>query len=591
MKNKNLFILTPSSSYASLSSLLRQTTRELLNQMVPSDFDDPATVQDKIMERCRQEVILENANRSKGEKLRAPEELTPAQIADILYAGYPVAKIAIAGLSMSEEQDVIGLYQTDGPEAGIYSTSKQTIEKHIRMFNYSITQRGINETIAALQTLLKRTEPCSNKDLLAVNNGIYDYKTKTLMPFDPSYVFLSKSHVDYNPNAKNVVIHNPDDNTDWDVESWMKDLNDDPEVVELFWQILGAVIRPNVPFGRSVWFYAESGNNGKGTLCELMRQICGEGTYTSLPLTDFGKEFALEPLIGCSAIIVDENDVGIYIDKAANLKALVTGDVITVNRKFKTPIPFRFRGFMVQCLNEMPRIKDRTDSFFRRQIFVPFKKSFTGKERKYIKNDYLHRKDVLEYVLYKVLHEMNYYELIVPESCKAAMEEYQDFVDPVRAFLNEMLPKVQWDLLPYAFLYDLFVAWYKKTSGGDRNTKSKRSFIKEVNDLVEKKYTKWDHTNDKYPVTIWTGSNMNAAEPLILDYNLDDWKSPRYKDSSDVELVCHPMVNLRYKGLYRKQAQGCSDEELEAKAEIDTYGHIRSTLRLDPPKKNEYDGN
>ena len=187
------------------------------------------------------------------------------------------------------------------------------------------------------------------------------------------------------------MIHNDEDGTDWDVESWMMSLSDDLEVVQVLWECLGAIIRPNVPWNKSAWFYSESGNNGKGTLCELMRQLCGEGSYASIPLSDFGKDFMLEPLLRASSIIVDENDVGTFIDKAANLKAVITGDTLSINRKFKTPVAFNFHGFMVQCLNEMPRIKDRSDSFFRRQLFVPFTKCFTGAERKYIKTDYLHR--------------------------------------------------------------------------------------------------------------------------------------------------------------------------------------------------------
>ena len=142
-----------------------------------------------------------------------------------------------------------------------------------------------------------------------------------------------------------------------------------------------------------------------------MRQLFGKGTYASIPLSDFSKDFMLEPLISATAIIVDENDVGTYIDKAANLKAVVTNDVIQINRKFKSPVAYQFKGFMVQSLNEMVKVKDRSDSFYRRQLFIPFTKCFTGKERKYIKNDYLQRPEVLEYVMYKVLN-MNYYEMV-----------------------------------------------------------------------------------------------------------------------------------------------------------------------------------
>jgi putative DNA primase/helicase len=184
--------------------------------------------------------------------------------------------------------------------------------------------------------------------------------------------------------------------------------------------------------------YSEKGNNGKGTLCVLMRQLVGEGRYASIPLKDFGKDFMLEPLIRATSVIVDENDVGTYIDKAANLKAVITGDTIQVNRKFKQPIFFKFKGFMVQCLNEMPRVKDKSDSFYRRQLFIPFTKCFTGAERKYIKDDYLKRKEVVEYVMYKVLN-INYYEFDVPEACKNALEEYKEFNDPVRQFMSEII--------------------------------------------------------------------------------------------------------------------------------------------------------
>ena len=249
-----------------------------------------------------------------------------------------------------------------------------------------------------------RVKRCSERNLIAVNNGIFDFDTKTLMPFTPDKVFTSKSRVDYNPNAKNVVIHNDEDGTDWDVESWMNTLSDDKGVVTIPWQILGAIIRPNVSWNKACFMYSESGNNGKGTLCALMRQLVGEGRYASIPLKDFGKDFMLEPLIRATSVIVDENDVGTYIDKAANLKAVITGDTIQVNRKFKQPISFKFKGFMVQCLNEMPRVKDKSDSFYRRQLFIPFTKCFTGAERKYIKDDYLKRKEVVEYVMYKVLN-------------------------------------------------------------------------------------------------------------------------------------------------------------------------------------------
>ena len=109
--------------------------------------------------------------------------------------------------------------------------------------------RPVHADITKLRSRAPKLELTKDKDLIAVNNGIFDYRLKTLIPFSPKMVFLSKSSVDYNPKARNVIISNPD-GTKWDVESWMQSLSGDPEIVGLLWQLLGAVIRPNVPWNK-----------------------------------------------------------------------------------------------------------------------------------------------------------------------------------------------------------------------------------------------------------------------------------------------------------------------------------------------------
>lgn len=538
---------------------IRELTIAALEAMSDVDRMVPEYVESEILTQVNTEIDALNGV-NKGVKWKQWKPLTalmPSQIADVLIRTYPIVRIAGAGKNADEDQDLIGMYQFDGPEAGTYVTSHVMFRKLMRKYNYALTMRDAEEVLGVLQEQLPRVTLCRERNLIAVNNGIFDYDTKQLLPFDPKKIFLTKSHVDYNPNAKNVIIHNDDDGTDWDVESWMNELSDDPEIVNVLWQTMSAVIRPNVSWNKSAWFYSETGNNGKGTLCELMRQLCGEGSYASIPLSDFGKDFMLEPLLRASSIIVDENDVGTFIDKAANLKAVITGDTLSINRKFKTPVAFNFRGFMVQCLNEMPRIKDRSDSFFRRQLFVPFTKCFTGAERKYIKNDYLHRKEVLEYVLHKVLHSY-FYELAEPEACKLALEEYKDFVDPVRSFLTEFMPRFKWDLLPTDFLYDLYKAWYKETAGNERSMKGKSMFVKEVKQMIQTYYHDWEVClTPAHP-----SGRMDASEPLIFEYNLDKWKNPVYH-GTDIEKICHPILNSSYRAIRRVVPNAGSNDDEE----------------------------
>lgn len=537
-----------------INDVLRITTLDYLSTINPSAPPSPATVEAQLLDKLRINFDLENQARPKGDKWAIPQKLDPAQIAMIVAALYPVCTICTGGAGSDRAYDLLAIYQETGPNQGIYMTDDEEFRNVIQQYNFTMRTRDFNETMAILRTLVPRKNRCLQPNLIAVNNGIFDYDTKQLLPFDPSYVFLSKSRVDYRPNVPNPIIHNPDDNTDWDVESWMKELSDDPEIVNLLWEILGAIIRPLVPWNKSAWFYSEKGNNGKGTLCELMRQLCGSGSYASIPLADMGKDFMLEPLTRASAIIVDENDVGTFIDKAANLKAIITHDVIQMNRKFKAPIAYQFYGFMVQCLNELPKVKDKSDSFFRRQLFVPFLKCFTGQERKYIKADYLHRRDVLEYVLWRVLN-MDYYTLSEPEACKLALEEYKEYNDPVRQFTEEVLPEAQWDLLPFTMLYEMYKTWFKNNMPSGK-AQSRNTFINDL--LAAIAHDPLWECPDKKQQYAGTG-RMEVCEPLLAMYDLYDWMNPKYATltNAEIEQKCTPMAGqyarMRYRGIVRSK--------------------------------------
>ena len=556
-----------------LNEIIRTCTDEYVSQI---DVDDPPTpvtaeseLVSKVSDMCRAEnniafqIAAANAQGAKVsiDKLRAPSKLCASQIAALMLKIYHIVRIKCGGVNSDPSYDLLAIYQTDGDEEGIYTTDEAVFKRLAKQYNYSISSKELADVMEMIGLDAPRVSRTMDRDLIAVNNGIFNYETKELLPFSPDYVFLAKSRVDYIPTAHNVIIHNDDDGADWDVESWMNDLSDDPEIVELLWQILSAIIRPHVRWNKSAWFYSNTGNNGKGTLCELMRSICGDGSYAAIPLSDFSKDFALEPLTRATAIIVDENDVGGFIDKAANLKAVITNDVIPINRKFKTPISYQFYGFMVQCLNEFPRIRDKSDSFYRRQLFIPFDKCFTGRERKYIKNDYLHRPEVLEYVMYKVLN-MNFYTLSEPVSCRNALEEYKDYNDPVRQFLDDMLPELKWDLVPFSFMYDLYKAWFRKNSPNG-SLQGKNTFIMDVTNLLQN-YPDWTCIGRQ--TAIRPGHMMDAPEPLIAEYNLEDWKNPNYT-GGDINRICTPQLKATYNGIRRLAKSGGTDASDDASDE------------------------
>ena len=196
---------------------------------------------------------------------------------------------------------------------------------------------------------------------------------------------------------------------------------------------------------------------------------------------------------------------------------------------------------MVQCLNETPRIKDKSDSFFRRQIYIPMDKCFTGVERKYIKNEYIHREDVLEYVMFRVLN-MNYYSLSEPERCKTALDEFKMANDPIRTFWDEFRSEFVWDVLPNKFLYALYKSWYEKynESGKPLNLVNFKDALKNI-------------TKDDELWQFKVGQNlsdskaeMSKPELLIIEYKLTDYMSSTYRGINPDRLAEYDKIASHY---------------------------------------------
>lgn len=539
------------------NEIIRQVTTNYLASLSHLTPPSPSLIEEQLLDQVNAEFEIENTAYKGADRFTRLKRLTFSQVAQLLITLHKVVRVAPSDMNTDRDYDLLAIYVDEGEDEGIYATSEDHIRSVARLYNRELTLNEAKEVMAVLHEDAPRVSRCADRDLIAVNNGIFNYKTKRRQPFSPKHVFLSKVRVDYVAGAQSPGILTPDGET-WEVEDWMSTLSDDPEIVHLLWEILGAIVRPHVRWNKSAWFYSEQGNNGKGTLVELMRNLVGTASYASIPIADFGKDFMLEPLTRANAILVDENDVGTFVDRAANLKAIITNDVISINRKNKVPIAYQFWGFMVQCLNEFPRIKDKSESFYRRQLFVPFEKCFTGAEKRYIKDDYVARDDVLQYVLKRVLH-MDYYTLSEPEATRLVLEEYKGFNDPIRSFWDEFEELFVWDLLPFTFLYDLYKAWFASTNPSGSPT-GRNVFIKDVS-IVAQQSPLWYCPPNK--AKIRSSGRMSQPEPLIATYDLRDWIDQNYSGKDVLKKSIPSNLAVHYRGIVRMTpgAAGADNDE------------------------------
>lgn len=515
---------------------------------------DPNTLRRELIFETRQAFLFFNALFPKNLRLPVPSSLRPIQIALLILAFVHIYNIECGA---EGQPPILSVYASDGEDAGTYQTGEKVIRNLVRRFNSTLSPSEIKTTIQILEERADVRPRCMDIRI-AVNNGIFNYLTKKLQPFPPELIFLTKSRVNYIENPPNPVIIMPD-GVPWDVESWMAGLSDDPEVIRLLWEVVGAVIRPGVDWGKCIIPYDPAGCNGKSTFNALLRALCGKGMCASIPISEFGERFQLEPLINAIAVIHDENPSHGYLDDASAFKACISHDSVNIDRKNRLPISFRFMGLMVQECNSLPKVRDTTGSLYRRLLFVPFTKCFLGKERPYIKDDYLKRPEVLEYVLHKVLH-MNYDKLSEPAASRKLLDSYKKYNSSIQEFWSEFRDQFVWTMLPWGFLYDLYVAWSKKTNPSGK-PQSRTSFKADMREIIRADpdwmvSTKPDGTDAQ----VRPGKHIKHSEPLIGEYRLYDWQTSN-------TLPNFPYLKLHYTGLVRQSVQSSGGQTPAGRAD------------------------
>lgn len=228
------------------------------------------------------------------------------------------------------------------------------------------------------------------------------------------------------------------------------------------WQVITAALNPGRFYNKCVIFYSQDGNNGKGTLGQVLKNIIGESLYSSVNIKNFGVRFRTQQLLGKILNIADENPVGAYIDEVDEFKATITGDDIQIEAKGKDAYPMQVRMLNIQMMNGALFTKDKSNSIYRRLLIIPFTHCFTGVERPYIKRDYMNRTEVKEYILKRALEAPIVTEFITTKENEDALYQTKIENNTVYEFLDEMLPCFNWDVLPTKFLYDLYKAWMAK---------------------------------------------------------------------------------------------------------------------------------
>ncbi|WP_311777640.1 DNA primase family protein [Trueperella abortisuis] len=446
-------------------------------------------------------------------------------------------------------------YCEESPDEGLYVPAERLVRSLAREYNYTISPGDLKAVVELIKDRAPLLKPTEDGDVVALANGLFDLRTKELRPFSPEVVLTSKASVAFNEDATTCPMVDG-----WSVDEWIKELaNDDPEVEQLFWQIVAALFRPGHSFNKAVLLYSPTGSNGKGTFLELLRNLVGAERAATLSISDFSNPFLPETLRSAFCVLSDEGEVGDFLRRSGVFKAWVTHDWIRLNVKYGSMSDIKGRGLCVFCVNELPSSKDKSESFYRRFVAIPFLKRYVGTdENTAIKNEYVKRVEVLEYVANKALMMPIFDSFVTPSVCEELLGEIRVENDLVIQFAEEFLPRLVWDLVPWRFLYALYRAWLIKDQPSSPAL-GYNKFIKRLGLVLQ------DTPGCQWVITttaVRTHNKILGEEPLAVEYDLSEWFDMRPVNGSIRKIGIPHNMPVTSRGLLRATV-ALTDDDIE----------------------------
>lgn len=280
-----------------------------------------------------------------------------------------------------------------------------------------------------------------------------------------------------------------------------EDYSTDKELIQVAQEMFGSIFIDNLKASTAFFLYGESGQNGKSTFTNLIRDVVGDQFCSALSLLDLSKQFGLAPLVGMKANIADELDDKFGSSKI--FKQLVTGEPVTDRHIYGHSFKVYNRAKFIYSTNVMVTF-DGLDGGLRRRIkILPFWREFKNND---IDKDYnlseklrLELPGIIGWAMEgaKRLVE-NSYRFTECKQINHMGEEFEDEASSSLRYFREMC-KVddQWlRFVPLQKLYDDYIHW--TISEGSKKPAGKKKFIKDIKCIFKTVDTKHMRYKDDY---------------------------------------------------------------------------------------------
>ena len=318
----------------------------------------------------------------------------------------------------------------------------------------SLSKKKMDEIFTFLITkTAKRPSELNNTDKINLKNGLFDINDFRLHHHNPEIYSTIQLDVEYDPQAK--------------CELWLKTLNEifpeEQDKIQTLQEFFGLCLTRETKYEKALILTGD-GANGKSLTLNVLQALVGGENCSAVYLEQFNNRFYVAEFLGKLVNVSIETNAKLEVYDSI-FKAVVSGDTLGADCKFKQP--FKFRPFckLVFAMNNLPRVSDKTSAYFRRLLIIRFNREFGEEEQNKMLFNELRKElnGIFNWCLdgLKRLMARGYFE--IGRTMKDEIEQYKRENNNILLFADERCDFMPWYHCSTADLYSDYARWCKES--------------------------------------------------------------------------------------------------------------------------------
>lgn len=248
--------------------------------------------------------------------------------------------------------------------------------------------------------------------------------------------------------------------------AFLEKVQPDSYVRDFLQEYAGYMLVPDIEYQKFLLFIGE-GQNGKSVFLDVITAMLGgPDNVSSVSLSNFQDKFSLSGLVGRLANICGEvGDIEQISEE--KLKAIVGGDQVEVEEKYKKPYYTKVTGKHIFSTNHLPRFRDRTLGLWRKMSVIEFGVYIKDSEKdERLKNKIIDNElpGVFLWAVQGLVRLIQRGKFNEPQMCVDKKEEVATEINSAKSFIKENLEYDQNSSVNCIDIYKNYNDWCKQNN-------------------------------------------------------------------------------------------------------------------------------